>query len=72
MTQVQEEKWLFVSGCLAPLIMRIDPSVEQVWYSVTDTGKESVTVQWSAIHSRCINVTGDSLHALALDVLSKI
>lgn len=69
MTEVQEEKWRFVNAHVAPMCMELDSSIDKLWYSVTGGGTELVTIQRHNKSVVRIDVTADSLAALARDVL---
>ena len=68
MTEVQEEKWRFVNAHVAPMCMELDSSIDKLWYSVTNE-VELVTIQRHNKSVVRIDVTADSLAALARDVL---
>ncbi len=64
------DKKLFVEKHLQKLVKAVDPSVQQLVYSITDTA-EIVEVCY-IVGSKKINVTADSLKATATDVLIRI
>ena len=68
MNEVQEEKWRFVNAHVAPMCMELDSSIDKLWYSVTNE-VELVTIQRHNKSVVRIDVTADSLSALARDVL---
>ena len=68
MNEVQEEKWRFVNAHVATMCMELDSSIDKLWYSVTN-GTELVTIQRHNKSVVRIDVTADSLAALARDVL---
>lgn len=73
MTKVQHEKELFVEIKLYPLLDAIDHNILYAEYEVDDKGKEYVVVTYAnPMSSRRIEVTGDSLQALTMDVLKKL
>ncbi|MBR3422665.1 MAG: hypothetical protein IKG98_11500 [Ruminococcus sp.] len=73
MTKVQHEKELFVEIKLYPLLDAIDHNILYAEYEVDDKGKEYVVVTYAKpMSSRRIEVTGDSLQALTMDVLKKL
>ncbi len=68
MNEVQEEKECFVRYHVEPMCMELDSSIDKLWYSVTN-GTELVTIQRHNKSVVRIDVTADSLAALAMDVL---
>lgn len=70
MNEVQKEKECFVRYHVEPMCRAIDSSIDNLWYSVTDGGTELVTIQRHNKSVVRIDVTADSLAALARDVLS--
>jgi len=71
--QMYHEKAAFVNEYLRPLCMRVDESlteVEYMLYMLNDNKDfEAVQLKWENGHSELVNVTCDSLGALARDVL---
>jgi len=74
--KVHEEKFNFVRHELLRLLKAIDKDILKTEYDILENEIEIVTVYWltSEGHSsdRKVNVTGDSLQALARDVLKWI
>ncbi|MGN1137114.1 MAG: hypothetical protein ACI4SF_12960 [Oscillospiraceae bacterium] len=70
MNEVQEEKRSFVCTKLSPLLRSICNDIAYVRYVVRDDLVELVYVVFANGGTKCINVTGDSLAALARDVLN--
>lgn len=68
MTEVQKEKECFVRYHVEPMCRAIDSNIDKLWYSVTN-GTELVTIQRHNKSVVRIDVTADSLAALARDVL---
>lgn len=69
MDKVYEEKRSFVYTKLAPLLRSICDGIANVRYVVRNDTLELVYVTFAKGGTKCINVTGDSLAALARDVL---
>lgn len=76
MDKVYEEKFEFVRHELLQLLKAIDKDILKTDYEILENEIEIVTVYWltSEGHTsdRKVNVTGDSLGALARDVLKWI
>jgi hypothetical protein len=76
MDKVQEEKYYFCRCELLTLVQRVYPKILRLEYQVHDNGMETVTVVWfteAGEYSKPpIDVTADSLLALARDVLKHI
>ena len=70
-TAEQDEKENFVIYPLTELLLDAVPSIRKIRYKATETS-ETVAVHLSVEKICCINVTGDSLLALAVDVLNKV
>lgn len=75
MTEEQDEKFWFVRSSLLPLIQAIDKDILSAEYQL-DGNDEYVEVRWlfrsGASYRRKVNVTADSLLAVAKDVLKCI
>ena len=69
MDKVYEEKRSFVCTKLAPLLRSICGGIVNVRYVVIEETLELVYVTFAKGGTKCIDVTGDSLAALARDVL---
>ena len=73
MVNVYEQKERFCRHELLALLQAIYPRILRVEYKLHDDGTEIVTIVWfteeSGEHYRPINVTADSLAAMARDVL---
>ena len=65
---VYEEKEAFVRESLSVVLAYICSSFVDVKYKA-ESGREIVTVSFNNGYRRNINVTGDSLRSLAIDVL---
>lgn len=76
MNNVYEQKDIFVRHELLQFVQAIDKKVLRLEYQVHDNGMETVTVVWfteAGEYSKPpIDVTADSLLALARDVLKYI
>ncbi len=76
MDKVHEEKFYFVRHELLRLLQAIDRDILKAEYQMLDNEIEIVTVYWLTSEGnqsiRNVNVTGDSLQALARDVLKWI
>lgn len=75
MDKVYEQKDIFVRHELLQLVQAIDKKVLRLEYRVHKNGMETVTIVWlteSGEVYKPINVTADSLLALARDVLKYI
>ena len=66
------QKMDFVNNHLAPLLKAIDETITKVEYSVRADQTETVIIHFACSGRRIINVTADSLAALARDVLRGI
>lgn len=65
------DKKSFVEKHLERLVVEaIDPKVQQLVYKSTD-GQEIVEIHWIA-SKKTVDVTADSLKAIAVDVLKRI
>ena len=72
MNKVHEQKDSFVRHELLTLMQAIDKDILRLEYRVHNNGEETVTIVWLTSTGdvyKPINVTGDSLAALAWDVL---
>lgn len=70
MSNMYERKRLFVEYDLTDLLQAIDDHILRCEYQVNDDRSlELCTVVWDNKSKRMINVTGDSLLAIAKDVL---
>lgn len=75
MNNVYEQKDIFVRHELLQLVQAIDKKVLRLEYRLHKNGMETVTIVWlteSGEVYKPINVTADSLLALARDVLKYI
>jgi len=75
MNKVHEQKDIFVRHELLTLMQAIDKDILRLEYRVHANGEETVTIVWLTSTGEVykpINVTGDSLAALARDVLKYI
>jgi hypothetical protein len=75
MDKVYEQKDIFVRHELLQLVQAIDKKVLRLEYRLHKNGMETVTIVWlteSGEVYKPINVTADSLLALARDVLKYI
>lgn len=75
MNNVYEQKDIFVRHELLQLVQAIDKKVLRLEYRLHNNGMETVTIVWlteSGEVYKPINVTADSLLALARDVLKYI
>ena len=73
MTEVQREKEQFVECQLYPLLDKINHNILYAEYQVEENGEEFVVITFAEpLAERCVRVTGDSLKALATDVLNHI
>jgi len=74
--KVHEQKFNFVRHELLQLLKAIDRDILKAEYEILDGEIEIVTIYWLTSEGyssdRKINVTGDSLSALARDVLKRI
>ena len=70
-SKVLEEKRQFVNCELTSLIYKVDSSVARLRYEY-DNGDEFVTIEYRNGHNQKVDVTADSLVALARDVLKEI
>lgn len=69
---VMEHKSKFVEKYLKPMVLFTTPEVEDLKFDVDSTGYECVSVSYINGSKIRVNVTGDSLNALARDVLYQI
>ena len=75
MNKVHEQKDIFVRHELLTLMQAIDKDILRLEYRVHNNDEETVTIVWLTSTGdvyKPINVTGDSLAALARDVLKYI
>lgn len=75
MDKVHEQKENFCRHELLQLIQAIEKDVLRLEYMIHESGVETVSIVYltkTELYSRTINVTGDSLAALARDVLKYI
>jgi hypothetical protein len=75
MNNVYEQKDIFVKHELLMLVQAIDKKILRLEYRLHKNGMETVTIVWlteSGEVYKPINVTADSLLALARDVLKYI
>ncbi len=73
MTEVQREKEQFVECQLYPLLDKINHNILYAEYQVEENGEEFVVITFAEpLAERRVRVTGDSLKALATDVLNHI
>lgn len=73
--KVYEQKENFCRHELLQLIQAIEKDVLRLEYKIHESGEETVSIVYltkTELYSRTINVTGDSLQALARDVLKYI
>lgn len=69
--EVQQEKATFVERVLPHMVGWVDSGVMNLEYTATDAPREheSVRIIYRNGFAKHVNVTGDSLKALAIDVL---
>lgn len=67
-----EEKTIFVNEELLPVAQSINNRIEKLIYEYKSNGEEVVIVYFITGANKVINVTCDSLKAIALDVLKEI
>lgn len=74
MTEEQCKKFIFVSCALSALMRQIDPNILSLTYirSETTNGTEVVNINYSSGYTKSVDVTADSLLAIAKDVLNHI
>lgn len=75
MVNVYEQKEKFCRHELLQLVQAIYPKILRLEYQRHNNGEETVTIVWLTESGECfrvVNVTGDSLAALARDVLKYI
>ena len=75
MDKVHEQKYEFCRHELLQLVQAIDKQILRLEYEVDEYGMETVTIVWltkSYEAYKMINVTADSLAAMARDVLKYI
>lgn len=70
-TDEQNDKNHFVIYYLQDMLHYIDKSIHKVKYTATED-TETVTIGYDGGHELAVDVTADSLTALAKDVLRKI
>ena len=70
-SKVLEEKRQFVNCELTSLVYKVDSSVALLRYEY-ENGDEFVTIEYRNGHNQKVDVTADSLVALARDVLKEI
>lgn len=70
-TDEQNDKNHFVIYCLRDMLHFIDNDIHKVTYTATED-METVTIGYKSGHEIVVDVTADSLKALAKDVLRKI
>lgn len=71
MTEEQKNKREFCRGKLFALLLEIDSQITFLDYGIV-YGHEIVDITWKQGYSKRIEVTADSLKALAVDVLKHI
>ena len=72
MDKVQEEKYYFCRHELLTLVQAIDKQILRLEYEVDENGQETVYIVRLQSYGECrkaVNVTADSLAAIARDVL---
>jgi len=72
MDSVYEQKDIFVRHELLMLVQAIDKKILRLEYEVSEDGQETVYIVWLQSYGeyrKPINVTADSLAAMARDVL---
>ncbi len=72
MNETHEQKRNFCNRELLNLVKGIDKDVLRLVYKLHESGEETVIIVWrtsTGEHMKPVNVTGDSLSALARDVL---
>ena len=67
-----EEKTIFVNEELTPVAQSINSRIEKLLYEYKCNGEEVVIVYYVTGANKVVNVTCDSLKAIALDVLREI
>lgn len=67
----RREKAAFM-GTLLTVLKAIDGNVAAVDYHTYPNNTERVVVRYDNGYQKCVNVTGDSLKALAIDVLEAL
>lgn len=75
MDKVYEQKNIFIRGKLLQLVQAIDKDVLRLDYRLHKTGEETVTIVYLTScgeHFKPVNVTGDSLKSLTMDVIRRI
>lgn len=75
MDNVYEQKDIFVRHQLLQLVQAIDKDVLRLEYRLHKTGEETVTIVYLTScgeHFKPVNVTGDSLKSLTMDVIRRI
>ena len=71
MTEEQNKKFWFVGSELKALVRKIDKNVVDLTYMCSETtGTEIVNINYSSGYTKSVNVTADSLLAIARDVLN--
>lgn len=72
MTNEQNKKQFFVEGKLYELLNAIDSNILDAGYQINN-GEEYVIITYAfPLSERRINISGDSLSAIAMDVLRHI
>lgn len=72
MNKIHEQKYMFCRHELLMLVQAIDKQVLRLEYEVDEDGQETVYIVWLQSYGeyrKPINVTADSLAAMARDVL---
>jgi len=75
MDSVYEQKDIFVRHELLMLVQAIDKKILRLEYEVSEDGQETVYIVWLQSYGeyrKPINVTADSLAAMARDVLNNL
>lgn len=75
MDNVYEQKDIFVRHELLQLVQAIDKDVLRLEYRLHKTGEETITIVYLTScgeHFKPVNVTGDSLKSLTMDVIRRI
>lgn len=71
MTKEHYKKFVFVSGELNSLVKAIDPNIKYISYS-EENGNETVNITYTNCYVRKVDITADSLLAIAKDVLKHL
>ena len=72
MTKTYLNKRRFTEHELLYLVQRINKDIIDLTYRIVDEVAEIVTIKFADGFKREVNVCGDSLHALTIDVLNRI